>query len=132
MHFSIMLHTIKSGWSIIYIEGSKVMISQTIVFLSLNISAFCSFTVFAKVFSLQRVKCMSELSMEGWMDKLKVICLNFFLSWENEIFRQQLRNSNEILNCIKVSSKLYQILQHILDEKFHLSKRVHLFPAESG
>ena len=28
MEFSIELHTIKSGWSIVYIEGSLVMISK--------------------------------------------------------------------------------------------------------
>ena len=37
MKFSIKLHAIKSGWSIVYIEGSQVMVSQNIVFLSLNI-----------------------------------------------------------------------------------------------
>ena len=41
MEFSIKLHTIKSGWSIVYIEGSYVIISkQNIVFLSLEID-FC-------------------------------------------------------------------------------------------
>ena len=30
------LHTIKSGWSIVYIEGSKVIISKNNVFLSLK------------------------------------------------------------------------------------------------
>ena len=38
MEFSIKLHTIKTGCSIIYIEGSKVIISlKNIVFLSLRI-----------------------------------------------------------------------------------------------
>ena len=35
--FFIKLHTIKSGWSIVYIEGLRVIVSQNIVFLSLNI-----------------------------------------------------------------------------------------------
>ena len=37
MDFSINLHTIKSEWSIIYMEGSQVMFSKNIVFLSLKI-----------------------------------------------------------------------------------------------
>ena len=37
MEFSINLHTIKSGWSIVYIYGSHVIISKNIVFLSLKI-----------------------------------------------------------------------------------------------
>ena len=39
MEFSIKLHvhTIEAGWSIAYIEGSQVMISKNIVFLSLKI-----------------------------------------------------------------------------------------------
>ena len=36
MEFSIELHTIKSGWSIIYIEGSQVILEKN-VFLSLKI-----------------------------------------------------------------------------------------------
>ena len=38
MEFSIKLHTIKSGWSIVYIEGSQVIISKNIIFLSLKIN----------------------------------------------------------------------------------------------
>ena len=37
MEFSIKLHTIKSGWLIMYIEGLQVKSSQNIVFLSLKI-----------------------------------------------------------------------------------------------
>ena len=37
MEFSIKLHLIKSGWSILNIEGSQVMISDKIVFISLKI-----------------------------------------------------------------------------------------------
>ena len=36
MEFSIKFDTVKSGWSIVYIEGSKVIISKIIVFLSLK------------------------------------------------------------------------------------------------
>ena len=35
--FSIKLHTMKSGWSIVYIEGSQIIIPNNIVFLSLKI-----------------------------------------------------------------------------------------------
>ena len=37
MEFSIKLHTIKSGWSNVYFEGTKVIISKNILFLSLKI-----------------------------------------------------------------------------------------------
>ena len=38
MEVSIKLHTIKTGWTIVYIEGSQVIISKNnIVFLSLKI-----------------------------------------------------------------------------------------------
>ena len=37
MEFSIKLHTIKSKWSIVYIEGSRVIISKNILFLSMKI-----------------------------------------------------------------------------------------------
>ena len=37
MDFPIKLHTVKSGWSIVYIEGSQVIISKNIAFLSLTI-----------------------------------------------------------------------------------------------
>ena len=38
MEFSIKLHTIESEWSVVYIEGSQVIISKkNIVFLSLKI-----------------------------------------------------------------------------------------------
>ena len=37
MGFSIKLHTIKSGWSILYIKGPQVIISKNIFFLSLKI-----------------------------------------------------------------------------------------------
>ena len=37
MVFSIMFDTVKPGWSIVYIEGSQVIISKNIVFLSLKI-----------------------------------------------------------------------------------------------
>ena len=40
MDFSIKLHIIGSGWFIINIEGSQVMISKNIVFLSLKINNF--------------------------------------------------------------------------------------------
>ena len=39
MEYSIKQHTIKSEWSIVYIEGSSVIISQILVFLSLKV--FC-------------------------------------------------------------------------------------------
>ena len=32
VEFSIKLHTIKSGWSIVYIEGSQVIISKKILY----------------------------------------------------------------------------------------------------
>ena len=35
MEFPIELHTMKSGWSILYIEGSQIIISKNIVFLYL-------------------------------------------------------------------------------------------------
>ena len=35
--FSIKLHAIKSGWSIVYIEGAQVIISKDITFISLKI-----------------------------------------------------------------------------------------------
>ena len=35
MEFSINLHTIKSGWSIVYIEGSQVIISKIFFFLNI-------------------------------------------------------------------------------------------------
>ena len=38
MEFSIKLHTIESGWSIVYIEGSQVVISKNIAFLSPKIN----------------------------------------------------------------------------------------------
>ena len=34
MKYSIKVDTVKSGWSIIYIEGSQVIISKHIIFLS--------------------------------------------------------------------------------------------------
>ena len=37
MEYSIKFDTVKSGWSIIYIEGLQVIISKHIVFLSLEI-----------------------------------------------------------------------------------------------
>ena len=37
MDFSIKFETFKSGWSIIYIEGSKVIFPKNVVFLSLKI-----------------------------------------------------------------------------------------------
>ena len=37
MEFSIKLHTIKSGWSIVYIEGSQAIISKDILWFSLQI-----------------------------------------------------------------------------------------------
>ena len=37
MEFSIKFDTVKSGWSSVYIEGSQVIISTKIVFLSLKI-----------------------------------------------------------------------------------------------
>ena len=37
MKFSMKLHTIQSGWSIVYIEGSQFTILKNIVFLSLKI-----------------------------------------------------------------------------------------------
>ena len=37
MEFSIKLHTIKSGWSVVYNEGLHVIISKNIAFLSLTI-----------------------------------------------------------------------------------------------
>ena len=37
MEFSIKFETFKSGWSIIYIEGSKVIFPKKCVFLSLKI-----------------------------------------------------------------------------------------------
>ena len=37
MEFSIKFDTVKSGWSIVYIEGSQVIISKNVVFLSLKI-----------------------------------------------------------------------------------------------
>ena len=37
MNFSMKLHTIKSGWSIVYIEGSEVIIPPQNVFLFLKI-----------------------------------------------------------------------------------------------
>ena len=37
MEFSTKLHTIKSRWSIVYIKGSKVIISKDIIWLSLKI-----------------------------------------------------------------------------------------------
>ena len=40
MKYSIKLHTIKSAWSIVYIEGSQVILSKTIVLLSLKINFF--------------------------------------------------------------------------------------------
>ena len=38
MEFPIKFDTVKSGWSIVYIEGSQVLISKNIIFLSLKIS----------------------------------------------------------------------------------------------
>ena len=38
MGFSIWLHAINLGWSIVYIEGSKVILSKNVVFISLNIN----------------------------------------------------------------------------------------------
>ena len=40
MNYSIKLHTIKSGWFIVYIEGSQVIFSKNIVILSLKIDFF--------------------------------------------------------------------------------------------
>ena len=37
MEFSIRFDTVRSGWSIVYIEGPQVIISKKIVFLSLKI-----------------------------------------------------------------------------------------------
>ena len=37
MEFSIKLHAIKSGWSIVYIEGPHVMVSKDVAFISLKI-----------------------------------------------------------------------------------------------
>ena len=39
MDFSIKLHSIKSGWFIVYIKESQVIISKNIVFLSLKIDS---------------------------------------------------------------------------------------------
>ena len=42
MEFSIKFDTVKSGWSIVYFEGSQVIISKHIVFLSLKIDFVCA------------------------------------------------------------------------------------------
>ena len=38
MECSIKFDTVKAGWSIVYIKGSKVIISKNIIFLSMNLA----------------------------------------------------------------------------------------------
>ena len=45
MDLSIKLHTLKSGWSIVCIEGTHVIISKILVYLSLKIDFVLAFSV---------------------------------------------------------------------------------------
>ena len=58
MECSVNLHTMKSGWPIVYVEESQVIISKNISFLSLKIDLVCKASIslgceqFATILSL--------------------------------------------------------------------------------